>query len=70
MKASVLYTLWHTPHPQPTRWVHLAIPTGVVLFILVVLAPFGFDELTIADRLWIAGFFSVITALSSHLHLL
>jgi len=48
----------------------LAIPTGVVLFILVVLAPFGFDELTIADRLWIAGFFSVITALSSHLHLL
>jgi len=41
----------------------------VVLFILVVLAPFGFDELRVEDRVWVAGFFSIVTAFSSHIHL-
>ncbi|MEL6534142.1 MAG: LytTR family DNA-binding domain-containing protein [Bacteroidota bacterium] len=70
MKPGILRTIWQTPQPQPTGWVHLAIPTLVVLFILVVLAPFGFDELTLIDRGIVAGFICSITVISSHIHLL
>ncbi len=58
-----------TPHPIGFGWAYALIPAAVVFFILVFLAPYGFDELNMMDRFILACPFTLITALAAPLNL-
>ena len=61
--------VFHTPHPIGFGWAYALIPASVVFFILVFLAPYGFDELNLVDRIVLACPFTLITALAAPLNL-
>ncbi|MCL6272403.1 LytTR family transcriptional regulator [Muricauda sp. 2012CJ35-5] len=61
--------LLKTPHPVGFGWAYVLIPASVVFFILVFLAPYGFDELNWIDRIVLAFPFTLITALAAPLNL-
>ncbi len=60
----------NTPHPIGFGWAYALIPALAVVFILTVLAPYGFAELSYEKRFLRAIPFGVITALSAPLNLL
>ncbi|MEX0359853.1 MAG: LytTR family DNA-binding domain-containing protein [Allomuricauda sp.] len=61
--------VFHTPHPIGFGWAYALIPASVVFFILVFLAPYGFDELNLVDRIVLAWPFTLITAFAAPLNL-
>ncbi len=58
-----------TPHPIGFGWIYALLPALLVLFILVVLAPYGFGKLHLLDRFLKALPFGIITALAAPVNL-
>lgn len=55
---------WSQPHPLGLNRTSVLVTAGVILFILVVLAPAEMDQLPLGDRIWVAIFFCIVTALA------
>lgn len=51
-------------------WTHAMLPTSLVFFILFFLAPFGFAQLSLEDRLFLSLGFALVTLIGSIINVL